>query len=507
LPSFLSRHCHAQVNGSRFVSDCSKFGLLRLRHLEFFLRGLQPRSRLTVRAGWPKVRFASEPKYRLAPRDQACKMSILSRLLKREGEGENPAAASVQAEPPVPTGPLPVTEYPESAESTDQSLALRADDPADSGVVQVDVQRTPASPPAPPPLPPQARPAAAAVSPEQALAAQAAPLRDLIQEVRWGTAQPRWLPLVRPVVQGLRDQMASEAAPAPAAPEVPPVAAVDAAPAPAPASAPEASTEAAVPPEAAAPVAAAPPPAASLPTLLDALAAALDLAAAGPGGASALSTEARKAVLAAYEPLVQRRPALFALEGDADGTGDGAAAASRREQLIVESLLGQVPGLDPLSIGKLTAVGLGRLENLVAATVEEISGVAGLPEPIAAALVDRVVEYRRSSPPALLGESRAVRRSLEPLLNRLDTLHTSFERAASGWTEQDAAAKRRVRREREQAYMAMRAALARQGAVEFLVEIEKLPFGRRIEALGRFLKEPRVNPGSGGGMDDGRAHA
>ena len=44
--------------------------------------------------------------------------------------------------------------------------------------------------------------------------------------------------------------------------------------------------------------------------------------------------------------------------------------------------------------------------------------------------------------------------------------------------------------------MALRAALARQGAVEFLLEIEKLPFGRRIEALGRFLKDPRATSGS-----------
>jgi hypothetical protein len=158
--------------------------------------------------------------------------------------------------------------------------------------------------------------------------------------------------------------------------------------------------------------------------------------------------------------------------------------------VIVESLLGQVPGLDPLLVGKLTAVGLNRLENLVAATADEIVGVAGVPESIAAGLVDKVTEFRRSSPPALTGEPRAVRRQLEPMLTRLDTLHAGFERAASGWSEHDAATKRRVRREREQAYMALRAALARQGAEEFLLEIEKLPFGRRIEALGRFLKDP-----------------
>jgi hypothetical protein len=407
-------------------------------------------------------------------------MSILSRLLKREGEGENAAAgASVQAEAPAPEGPLPVDEYPESAESTDQSLAVRAED---SAVVQV--AAAPAA--SPPPVPPAARPVPAVAPAQPSLADNAAPLRDLMREVRWGTAQPRWLPLVRPVLQALRERIARETPPAP-----PPAAEAPVDPVAPPAEGPPAATEAAAPAQGQAqapvPVAKVSAPA-ELPALLDALAAALDLAAAGPGGASALTGEVRKAVLAAYEPLAQASPAVFALDPDGEG--------ERREQLIVESLLGQIPGLDPLLIGKLAAVGLGRLENLVAATTEEITGVAGLPEPIAVALVDKVTEFRRSSPPALAGEPRAVRKQLEPMLTRLDTLHAGFERAASGWSEHDAATKRRVRREREQAYMALRAALARQGAEQFLLEIEKLPFGRRIEALGRFLKDPRATSGS-----------
>jgi hypothetical protein len=417
-------------------------------------------------------------------------MSILSRLLKREGEGEPAAVApSVQAEPAL-AGPLPAEEYPESAESTDQSLAVRAED---SGIVLMEAQPATATAP---PLPASVRPVPAA---PPSLAEQAAPLRDLVLEVRWGTAQPRWLPLARPILQGLRTRIVQETPPVAA----PPAAEVSAAPPSAVDSPPD--TASGVAAEAASTVTnvttvpAVPAP--DVPGLLDALSAALELAASGPGGAAALGGEARKAVLAAYEPLARARPEVFALAVDGP---DG-----QREQLIVESLLGQVPGLDPLLAGKLSAVGLGRLENLLAASAEEIAGVAGLPEPIAAVLADRVAEFRRSSPPALAADPRAARRQLEPLLGRLEALHAGFERAASGWSDQDVATKRRLRREREQAWMATRAALARQGAVEFLLEIEKLPFGRRIEALGRFLKDPRTatGRGNGGTSEDGRAHA
>jgi hypothetical protein len=434
-------------------------------------------------------------------------MSILSRLLKREGEGEPAPTASAETEAP---GPLPAAEFPEAAEKTDRQLALRAED-AGAAPVGGAFERAAA----PPPLPVRPSP-----SPEDVLAAHAAPLRDLMLEVRWGTAQPRWLPLARPALQQLRMHLAEETPPpAPviaAAPPPPPAAGggagpgasappAAAAPAPAPAGpAPTAPGEAAppVPADALAAEAAAArtaefPLPAGLPAVLDGLAALLDRVATAANGAASLRPEDRTALLAAYQPLALLRPAVFAIDD----------VAERREQLIVESLLRQVPGLDPLLLARLASVGLSRLMNLVPAAADEIATVAGVPEPVAAAVVDKVAELRRSSPPGLAAEPRAARRALEPLVQRLEGLHASFERAASGWSDQDAAAKRRARRERELVYLALRTALARLGAVEFVVEIEKLPYGRRIEALGRFLRDPGPTAVSGGGMDDGRAHA
>jgi hypothetical protein len=104
----------------------------------------------------------------------------------------------------------------------------------------------------------------------------------------------------------------------------------------------------------------------------------------------------------------------------------------------------------------------------------------------------------------------------------VEVAHRCFESAASGWTEEDLAAKRRARSERERAYLTLRGALARLGAVELLEGIDKLAFRQRIEEIADFVRHsPSVpppprwaggasrasGPARGEGQVDGRAHS
>jgi hypothetical protein len=172
-------------------------------------------------------------------------------------------------------------------------------------------------------------------------------------------------------------------------------------------------------------------------------------------------------------------------------------------------------GLDPQLQAKLTAVGLHRLENLLKTDAEEIALVAGLSPAVAAAVVEQVNEFRRTAPVAVSSDPEVARRPLEPLLGRLDAQHQSFERAAGGWSEQDISAKRSARRERDRAWLVLLAALARLGEVDLALAAGRLPYGRRIEELQRFLRQGAAPPAvSGskktphtGGTGDGRAHA
>lgn len=217
-----------------------------------------------------------------------------------------------------------------------------------------------------------------------------------------------------------------------------------------------------------------------------------------------ITREARAALLAAAAPLGARLPRLFALDEEIE----------RRDVIIIDALVAPLVELDPLLPGKLATAGLARLENLLAASAEQIAQAARVEPSIAAALVQKVADWKQL--PSAFGDLRAARRALEPQLRELDQQHKTFERSKNGWSPDEVAGKRRARRERDRLYAGLRAALARLGEVDFLTAIEKLPFGRRIEELARLLRDPSAAPPmpgrphattqGAGGTGDGRAH-
>lgn len=381
-------------------------------------------------------------------------MSLLSRLLKRDDrDGEGPTAGTTDEGSAPRPGPTPTAP------------------PATPGAVTAATTAPPPLPPPPrPPIPtgsrveaplitaaavdeafrnlvdPQGRGAARPPRPAQEAAERAAdqaavratfeelavdhmaPLRNLMLEVRWGEAQVRWIELARPALRSLRAMAAQ-------------IELTD------------------------------------LVSALDEFGAGLDRAA--ENGGSAVTGEAREALLAAYLPLARKLTRAFAIDGERD----------RREPLIVESLLRQVPGLDPLLLLKLSAVGLSRLESLLRASADEIACVAGMPQEVAAAVVDKMNEFQRDTPAGLASDGQAACAPLEALVTDLEVQHLDFERVENAWSPEEVAARRHARRERERAYLAVKAALARLGEVDLVLALEKLPFTRRIERLGDFLRE------------------
>jgi hypothetical protein len=422
-------------------------------------------------------------------------VSILSRLLKRD---EEPAPSPPAAEPAARAAVTPTGEFPATADdTTDANLVLPVSGDAagrdqrdydDDQVITTTVpaalvmsELAPGSTPegtsawSAPPSPALTQAAveeafrkllAAAVSApgvgdpahqgseaseadrdmaavraafERVAVAQLQPVRNFMIELGWGEAQVRWIEQVTPPLASLRRALASLAPPPQDA-------------------------QAAWDPK------------------LSELAAVLDrftvaLGEVGRGGAGAISGPPRDALAEAYRPLADRLPGAFAIEGE----------RGRREPLIVESLLQQLPELDPLAFGRLGAVGLGRLENLLRVSAEEIAYVAAVPPALAVAVVDKVAEFQRGVPAGVSGDV-AARCPLEPLLNRLDACHQAHERASTGWSEHEVASKRQARRDRERAWLALRAALARLGEVDLVLALDKLPYGRRIEELQHVLR-------------------
>jgi hypothetical protein len=75
------------------------------------------------------------------------------------------------------------------------------------------------------------------------------------------------------------------------------------------------------------------------------------------------------------------------------------------------------------------------------------------------------------------------RERLAELVSQLGDEHLALERAAAGWSDESRAAKRSLRRKREQTLLRIKLSLARLGEVDAVDRLERLPFSRKIEAL------------------------
>jgi hypothetical protein len=261
---------------------------------------------------------------------------------------------------------------------------------------------------------------------EELAVGHTAQVRSFMLEVRWGEPQTSWLALARPALRSLR-AMATQIE------HDPLVAALD-------------GFEA---------------------TVAETL---------RPGAPPVIGPAAREALLAAYLPLIAAMPRAFELDGERD----------RREPVVVRALLEQVTGLDPLMIDRMVAAGLGRLEALLSAKADEIAVVAEVPDDIAGAVAARVQAFRSETPAALSApDPGATARELGALISALEQEHQSFEDAARGWSSGDRDAKKRLRRQREVSFLQIVITLARLGEIDFVLELQKLPFARRIEELSR----------------------
>jgi hypothetical protein len=122
---------------------------------------------------------------------------------------------------------------------------------------------------------------------------------------------------------------------------------------------------------------------------------------------------------------------------------------------------------------------------------DEISATTGIGENVAARIVERFQRYRREI--ALLADSTrmAERKRLGELAAELRSLHREFERAASGWSDDERADKKKFRQARAEALLQVKVLLARLGEVDRLGLIERLPFVRKLDELEAYLREAK----------------
>jgi hypothetical protein len=199
-------------------------------------------------------------------------------------------------------------------------------------------------------------------------------------------------------------------------------------------------------------------------------------------GSRTVEGESRRMLLARYEELSALMPQAFALDLD----------AGQREAAITQSLLLQVPEVKKVTIDRLYAAGLATLQAFFLATPGDVAAAAGIAEPLAARIVERFRAYRDQVRGSMPDATRATEREqLAQLIARLRTEHDEHERVAESWTDEAKLRKRELRDARARTVLEIQLVLARLGEVEWLREIERLPFERKLVRLEAFLCEAR----------------
>ena len=264
---------------------------------------------------------------------------------------------------------------------------------------------------------------------EDVAAVHVGQVRDVMLELRYGSADPAWMDATRPALKSLR-AMASQ---------------MDLT---------------------------------DLCQALDDFCATVETAVASGGG---IAEDRKSELLRRYQRLIELIPRAFELDAERD----------RREPIIVEALLYQVEGVEKPTIDKLFAVGLGKLDALLAANATDLAAVSGLRPELAARIVAQFRTYRATANATLAApDAMAERKTLGDLLITLSIQNDDFQRASGGWTEEDKAKKREARKQREQTFQRIKVALARLGERDQLAKLEKMPFDQRIATLDRFLSAP-----------------
>ena len=192
-------------------------------------------------------------------------------------------------------------------------------------------------------------------------------------------------------------------------------------------------------------------------------------------GVSVINGPVRDELLSAYEALAKIMPATFALEGERD----------RRESVIVHALLQQVQDVGKVTIDKVYAAGLTRLDVFYLASRDDLAAATGIDKRLAERIVAKFQDYRRTlRAPAAEGQTSPDRARLLELVTELRQQNDELEGTLDGWANGASDRKRHLRQARVDTLLQAKVVLARLGEVDLLSEIEKLPFQRKIERLG-----------------------
>jgi hypothetical protein len=192
-----------------------------------------------------------------------------------------------------------------------------------------------------------------------------------------------------------------------------------------------------------------------------------------------LKDEIREQILANYERLAQVLPEAFRMNGE----------SQRREDVIIQCLLEQIPGMGCVGFDKLYQAGLSSLKVLFLANPEDLAAATGVPARLCASICDTIQRYRtgvenRARHPGQSG----YRSRLVELVNELrDGIDIDRDLSEPGSVQDLGSEKRTRRRQRRKCLLEINVTLAELGELDLIHRVEKLSFKRRLQLLEEYL--------------------
>lgn len=182
----------------------------------------------------------------------------------------------------------------------------------------------------------------------------------------------------------------------------------------------------------------------------------------------------RARILDAYAALERALPAAFRIE-------EGGNPA---EDVILLSLLRQIPDVGTVTLDKIFGAGLTSIEQFAEATPRDLAVTAGISESLATRICVRVQGYLMSRTPLDDGAARAeAGAKLGALVAELREAHKAYEAL-----RREDRVRWAHRRRRLDLSLAIQVALAELGERGLLDALAPLPYEKRLDRLARYVE-------------------
>jgi hypothetical protein len=190
-----------------------------------------------------------------------------------------------------------------------------------------------------------------------------------------------------------------------------------------------------------------------------------------------VSGEIRLRILTSYEALVRIMPEAFRLGDEGE----------KREDIIIKSILKQIPRVGCVTLEKLYRAGLGSLDALFLANKEDLAAATGVSVRICELICDKVAQHRQELGTLPDDAAQSIWRGrLAGLVNSLRD-EIGAARAPSGSPAWSTSEEQRRRNQRQLYFLKITVILAEMGELDLLSRMHKVSFKRRVQILDEYL--------------------